>query len=274
MNNVERAVTERMAYLKEVLRKLENVGIKNKPDGHLRVSSSNGKVRYYQVDGSDFDNNKRGGKYIRKNELYIAKKLAQYEFNVEMEKKVCNEYNILNKLLCDLKNCGPEEYYNSLTYFRKILIDPCIYIDELYRQEWMNEGYEGKDFAEDSPEIITEHGERVRSKSEKMIADKIYSMDIPYKYECPLYLKGYGVVYPDFQLLNVGRRSVVVLEHFGMMDDSEYASKALKKIELYERNGYYPGINLIITHETSERPIDMRIVENLIMSVFDKADQR
>ena len=51
--------------------------------------------------------------------------------------------------------------------------------------------------------IITEKGEAVRSKSEKIIADKLYMKEIPYVYEQPLYLKGYGYVVPDFKILNV-----------------------------------------------------------------------
>ncbi len=48
------------------------------------------------------------------------------------------------------------------------------------------------------PVIITEKGERVRSKTEKMLADFFYRKEILYRYEKPLYLKGYGIVYPDF----------------------------------------------------------------------------
>ena len=47
-------------------------------------------------------------------------------------------------------------------------------------------------------EIYTERGERVRSKSEKIIADKLFLQNIPYHYERPIYLKGFGMVYPDF----------------------------------------------------------------------------
>lgn len=44
--------------------------------------------------------------------------------------------------------------------------------------------------------------ERVRSKSEKILADYFYRRKIPYKYECPLTLKGVGTVYPDFTFLS------------------------------------------------------------------------
>ena len=78
-------------------------------------------------------------------------------------------------------------------------------------------------------EILTEKGESVKSKSEKIIADKLNMMNIPYCYEVPLYLKGYGYVKPDFKVLNVATRKEYYWEHYGMMDNKDYIIKALKK---------------------------------------------
>ena len=50
--------------------------------------------------------------------------------------------------------------------------------------------------------LITEKGEYVRSKSEKIIADTLTKNNINYVYELPLRLKGYGTVKPDFTVLN------------------------------------------------------------------------
>lgn len=70
------------------------------------------------------------------------------------------------------------------------------------------------------------------------------------KYEFPLKLKGYGIVYPDFTLLDVKHRREIYWEHFGMMDNPEYAYKAVLKLETYMKNGFYPGKNLLLTFET------------------------
>ena len=74
-----------------------------------------------------------------------------------------------------------------------------------------------------------------------MIADKLYMMDIPYKYEYPISLSPYGIIYPDFVVLNVKERKEVIIEHFGMMDNPEYAAGAVQKIDMYIKNGYIPG---------------------------------
>ena len=112
--------------------------------------------------------------------------------------------------------------------------------------------------------ILTEKGEAVRSKSEKIIADKLYMKGIPYVYEQPLYLKGYGYVVPDFKVLNIRTRKEYYLEHFGMMDDSEYLRKVLRKIETFQKNNIFPGDNLLMTFETSDSPLNTRILEELV----------
>ena len=99
---------------------------------------------------------------------------------------------------------------------------------------------------------------------EKIIADKLYMLGIPYKYECPITLKGFGKIYPDFTILCVKKRQEYIWEHFGMMDNQEYVTKALNKIDMYEKNGYFPGHNLIISHETSLTPINTKIIDELI----------
>lgn len=49
-----------------------------------------------------------------------------------------------------------------------------------------------------------------------------------------------------------------------MMDDPVYAEKAIKKIAAYEKNGIFPGENLILTYETRTSPIEQKVVALLI----------
>ena len=95
-------------------------------------------------------------------------------------------------------------------------------------------------------------------------------MGIPYRYEYPLRLKGYGTVYPDFTLLKVSTREEVYLEHFGMMDDAQYSQKAIAKLQAYARNNIYPGKNLLLTFETSQTAPDMKIVETMLQEFILK----
>ena len=53
-------------------------------------------------------------------------------------------------------------------------------------------------------------------------------------------------------------------EHEGMMDKQEYARNAVRKIELYQKNGIYPGERLILTFETEQSMLNQNILEKLV----------
>lgn len=104
----------------------------------------------------------------------------------------------------------------------------------------------------------------MRSKTEILIANALNKHGIPYHYEKPLYLDGYGTIHPDFTVLNVRLRKEFYWEHMGLMDDVDYAEKALQRITAYEKNGYFPGTELILTHETQKYPMDSRLIDKMI----------
>ena len=157
--------------------------------------------------------------------------------------------------------------YNKTHPKRRELINIDIISDEEYIKRWSLVEYNGKSQLVEK-EIITERGELVRSKSEKIIADKLYMMGIPYRYEYPLMLDDGITVYPDFTILKMPERKEVYLEHFGMMDDEEYVNKMLFKISTYERNGIFIGVNLFVTYETSKRPINTKALNNQLKELF------
>lgn len=86
---------------------------------------------------------------------------------------------------------------------------------------------------------------------------------IPFRYEPRLKLKAY-TVHPDFMCLNVRTRTEFVWEHFGMMDDTEYAAKNVLKLHAYQADGWIPGRNLIITMETKKSHIDAISIQQII----------
>lgn len=164
-----------------------------------------------------------------------------------------------------------EQVYEKLSPFKQKLITPYVYTNDEFAMKWEDEKKLKKEkaladgkFPEPCTEIFTENGEFVRSKSEKILADKLYMMGVPYVYEVPLYIKGYGYIKPDFTVLNKRTRREYYWEHLGMMDDKEYCEKAIKKIEGLERNDIFPGEKLILTYETKDHPLNIKIVEKLV----------
>ena len=141
--------------------------------------------------------------------------------------------------------------------------------DEEYARKWQEEEYARKTFADGTVEIFSERGERVRSKSEKLIADKLLMMKIPYHYEKPLVLYNGKTVHPDFTMLNVRMRKVIYIEHLGMLDDGKYSeANLIYRLDDYEKSGIYLGDQLFFTRESRNRPLDMRSVEQLLIRIL------
>lgn len=70
-------------------------------------------------------------------------------------------------------------------------------------------------------------------------------------------------MYPDFTFLSLRTGQEIYWEHEGMMDKQEYARSAVRKIELYMKNGIYPGERLILTFETEQSMLNQKILESL-----------
>ena len=98
---------------------------------------------------------------------------------------------------------------------------------------------------------MTRAGISVRSKSERLIADKLAEYALPFRYEARYENYAHGesfVAYPDFTILRADGREVV-WEHFGLMNDGEYAAKTVRKIIDYQRGGCSLARDLICTFE-------------------------
>ncbi len=239
---------------KKVGEKLSDV-----PQGTLRVAKSNGCVQYYHRT----EEGKHNGCYIQKKDMELARRLAQKEYDEKVFVYANKTSAQIRRLLKTYEDNGIENIFNSEHEARKRLICPVEEPFENCLRSWINEPFVGKGFKETSPVIITNSGIRVRSKSEKIMSDYFDSVGLMYKYECPLILNPYGIIYPDFTFLSRKTRKLIYWEHEGMIDNPEYAQKAVQKIELYEKNGIFPGENLILTFETATNAINTDILKLL-----------
>ena len=244
-------------YLEDIVNKAKT-GLSATPDGHLRISKDKNKIRYYHCTEDN------GEIYIPKSDKHLAKKLAQKTYNLSVIKKAETRLKQIKKITKDYSDDEIEEIFTSMHADRQVLVTPVEPTWEQLLGEWYAEEYQGKDFWEGTAVILTEKGERVRSKSEKILADFFYRRNILYKYEKPLYLKGYGTVYPDFTLMSKKTGKEIYWEHEGMMDKQEYATTAIRKIESYQKNDIYPGERLILTFETEQSVLNSKAIEGLV----------
>ena len=247
-------VEQRSAMLQKTSGEMR-LRLETAPEGRLHVIRQGNRYQYYQRCSGKETN----GRYLRKSETKLIKALAQKEYDNTLLPKVLREDQILNMYLQKI----PEDPFKSVNLKVKpgvLAMADSVYIsDEDYVRHWLDFEYEGLSFKEGDAEFFTRKHERVRSKSEILIANALAELGIPYRYECPLHLPG-RTVYPDFTALNVRKRRVIYIEHMGLLLDPDYCESALKKIHAYEAAGYYIGRQVLIFHETLSDPLDMELV--------------
>lgn len=122
---------------------------------------------------------------------------------------------------------------------------------------------------------ISEKGEFMISKSEVIIADKLYNKKIPYVYEAPISDSKGVTIHPDFTIEDKDTGIIYYWEHLGMLTDNNYRSKWKRKKEWYERNGIIEYTlnsdadkQLIITRDKSDGGIDSQLIKNIIEELF------
>lgn len=264
MEKILESLKQERYELQQLDKKLEKA-LSKKVEGALGCVKKGNAVQYYHITK---ENGSEKRKYIKKRDIKLAEKIAQYDYDEKIHKVIRKRLNRLEILINDYNRHDLYDIYDEIIDARKKLIKPVVISDKEFVKEWEDVDYPTHNKYDFPIEIYTEKGEQVRSKSEKIIADKLYMKNIPYRYEYPLELENGFTIYPDFMILNVGTRNVIYLEHLGMMDDYEYMMLAMKKIENYEKNGYLLGKDLVLTHETSQRPLDVRVVDNIIDTFF------
>lgn len=247
--DITEEVRERIAYLKR--KKQELVSIYNKmPEGNLQVApgSSTNSFRYYLRKttagkcGEYLDKSKK-----RDKEIYARKKYIK-----ELLKNIDVELNKLEKIINLQLSDSIINTYESLNPGIKRLIDPINIDDDSYVSLWRETPYIGLGFDEnDTSAHYSNRNERMRSKSEVLIANALILRGIPYKYECPVERKNGELLYPDFTILDVKNRREIYWEHLGKLGDSSYVMKSIWKLEEYRKVDIHLGMNLLLTCESN-----------------------
>lgn len=233
--------------------------LKDAPEGTLRLSKSNTYLQFYHCTEEN-----KFGKYVTKGNDEFIQKLAQKSYDERVLRLAEKRLNQIKKLVKDYYDDEIEQIFWKEHKERQRFIQPIEPTWEQRVSEWKAKEYQGKGFGDGMPMIVTERGERVRSKSEKIMADYFYRNGIEYKYECPIYLKGMGMVYPDFTFMSKKIGKEIYWEHSGMADEPMYARNMVRKIDAYENNGIFPGERLILTYETEQSVLNTGKIEQMV----------
>ncbi len=242
-----------------------NQTLRTSPEGSLRAYRHGKSYQYalYPKSGEHASDKKRI--YIKKEKLPLAVALANKEYCTRAKSLIQAEQIHLQQLKEFYQQGSLEQVYESFPKSKQQLITPLIETDQQFLERWQSEPYHHKTISPDLPVLKTERGEQVRSKSEVLIANLLTHLQIPYRYECALDLHNSFLIHPDFTILDLRRRREIYFEHFGMMDDPNYATKAIERIALYEQHDIFPGDRLLMTFETKRNSIDLFLLEQMLM---------
>lgn len=267
MNNYK--LNENIKKLTSAINYDESV-IKTLPSGKLNCTHNGAYVKWFHSDGTTIS-------YIHKKDRHLASRLALKQYllsRIEENKSLlaiyehCNSSvnnselllkdNNFRKLLTDFPDISKHIYHNRNLFsdFHSEQFQPVVDL-------WMSEEYNHNESYPQTLKHLCTSGNVVRSKSEAMIDSLLNQYGIPYRYECELRIDN-TCFYPDFTLFNPITGNVVYWEHFGMMDDYQYSLSASRKLSKYIAGNIIPGINLIMTFETSANPLSAIVAESKI----------
>lgn len=233
--------------------------LKRLPDGNLVCCLSQDKyIKWYnQVKGIK--------EYIPKSKRELAEQLAIKKYLLkQLDYLLAEQQAIENYLNSHIPNSSNKllehpNYQNLLSSFYKPLSQELI--------KWANADYPTNHNHPESLVCNGSNGKKVRSKSETIIDQALYFNKIPFRYECALQLP-FATFYPDFTIRHPKTGETFYWEHFGLMDDPEYCKHTCSKINSYVAAGIIPNINLIMTFETKNSPLDVGLVNFYIEHYF------
>lgn len=254
-----------------LMQKFQNE-LKKLPEGSLCKKKIRGKDRYYHYLPSGVSGVRGKEIYINKNNEMLIRQLARRKFIEDslqvLEKIIKSDKQRLKSPLA----YDPTEVATSLPEaYKDIDYSPILDSTESnHPLAWRNEPYKKNTLHPEKLVYKTQNGLQVRSKSESIIAGLLESENIPFRYEALLVLNGKNY-YPDFTILNPQDNQIVYWEHFGMVDDKDYAMAMERKLEVYKRHGIHPWNNLIITYESETNPLNTQRIGRII-KVFLRAE--
>ena len=236
---------------------LINKRLEKAPPGTLRVSSKDNRNQFYHMTTIGDHH----GKYLSKKDHPLAARLAQKDYDTKLLKVLNEQQRAIDRFLKDYDPDAAIQVYEKLSEQRKQLVTPEYLNDEEFVRQWLSQPYTRLGFKEEDQEFYTAKGERVRSKSEILIADALLRNQVPYLCEVPVYNNGVIFAAPDFKCLNVRLRKVFYWEHLGKLGELDYANRNVKKLEKYALAEDFDETKLIMTFETDSHPLNTRVID-------------
>lgn len=282
IDQLQKEKTEMRQIEKKLERKLLSA-----PKENLMVLCSKGRVQFYSLNKTgDRNAEDTGVEAEHKSRTYLSKKnqetlrrLAQKKYDEALISVYKNNLNLFGNVISQLeKFVSPKDAIKKMPdVLQPYIAVPFLSTEDFVEQWIMGDkkqvgrrdnmiGQQG-DWHPENLVYSTDNGDRVRSKSEMMIANLLSAMQLPYQYEKPLHLNG-KTVFPDFTILDTVSRTEVYFEHFGLMDQEDYRTAALQKIVNYEKAGFVAGKDFLFSFESERVPFDIDWIRKKLCDRF------
>lgn len=243
------------------------------PEGHLRRQNNRGWDQYLHIMQKDGVRIRRG---INRDPDMI-RALAQKEFALAALDVLRADTQLLENALNHLIPFDPDEILQKMGkaygrlpeeyFFERGALRIEMNLEGADReridrhQAFADEWYDESNYYQEFKRTRTSRGQLVRSKSEALILERLYSREIGVHYDRRIVLNGKLLV-PDFTFEGADGQ-LIFWEHLGMMSKPDYAETNLEKIRKYTRAGVIPGKNLILTFDGDDS-IDVRMMDAVI----------
>lgn len=265
---------ESTGYLQKMLAKSEeklknaNNELKHSPKGYLSIVKRGKAYSYFQVEVKD-------GRRIRKSiskdddcivrlvrKAYIIEEIKLLKKNIAALSTFISRYGepTVEAIIAGF----PKGLARLPEKYRRVIVDESFSCGGMNRSqtEWMLRPYRQSAYMPEKKIHTTSRGLKVRSKSELLIAEKLYEHGVPFRYEQVIDIGGIEYA-PDFTIMTPDGRTVY-WEHCGLPGNQEYMKRHKRKLESYEEVGIVPWENLIVTYDDENGILNLAIVESEI----------
>lgn len=209
------------------------------PPGRLFVRERKKRKSYYQIIKKKAGSRWRNIQLNINEDTELIRKLTEKRIAEEMIQTCLGNLKVLENTLHCFRSCDTPDILASL---------PSKYQDAFllcHKQQinaWFSAPYQKAPFDAKRHIHITACGELVRSKSEVIIADALFSCGIPFHYEerFPYPDDDGNFYYPDFTIL-LPNGLKLIWEHLGLLGEMAYCVHNAQKLHNYQRNKVFIG---------------------------------
>lgn len=188
----------------------------------------------------------------------LVRQLARKKYLEKSVKLLAEEIHRIDGFLKESRSPTPDNIMKLLPKSYSTLSEDLFFPKRRDANKWAEGPYPQNTLYPEEKIHTTGRGLKVRSKSELFIADKLDTFLLSYQYDGIIHFEDYAFS-PDFMIPTI--EGMKYWEHCGKMADPKYRKRNQWKLTMYDKMGIVPWKNLIVTYDSEDGGLDLRIIE-------------